>query len=284
MSTPPQDFEQLLAARFGTLTQHNAAESPATGSKTIDLLMQHRTHRSYLDQPISQATLDTILACTLSAPSKSDLQQVSIVQVEQPDLRQKIAALIPAMPWIGKAPVFLIFLADGHRIERICQQRGLPFANDNLDNFVAAISDASLALQNTITAAEAMGIGTCPISVIRDHMATIAELLQLPSRVVPLAGLCMGYPARTGFVSMRLPPAVVVHKNRYDQSQMDENIDAYDQRRDERFSIPTANQKYTDKLGVAEFYGWSEDKARQMSKPERAGVGDFVRAKGFSLS
>ncbi len=31
-------------------------------------------------------------------------------------------------------------------------------------------------------------------------------------------------------------------------------------------------------------YTWSEDKARQYSKPERANFGAFIRAKGFRLN
>lgn len=33
----------------------------------------------------------------------------------------------------------------------------------------------------------------------------------------------------------------------------------------------------------AEFYGWSEDKARQYWVSERADFGTFIRQKGFSL-
>jgi hypothetical protein len=36
-------------------------------------------------------------------------------------------------------------------------------------------------------------------------------------------------------------------------------------------------------LGVAPFYGWSEDKARQYSVPERADFGAYVRGRGFRL-
>ncbi|MEM7018725.1 MAG: nitroreductase family protein [Pseudomonadota bacterium] len=283
-STPLNDLWQ---ARFGfepeTALLKDDALANLPAGKAIELLLQHRTHRVFEDKPISDEVLNTLLGCTLSAPSKSDLQQGSIVIVDEPGLRGQIAELIPAMPWISSAPVFMIFLADGHRIERICKSRGKPFANDNLDNFLAAISDASLMLQNTIIAAEALGLGCCPISVIRDHMATVAELLHLPSRVVPLAGLCLGYPAREGFVSMRLPPAVTVHRNHYDVDQVDEGVNDYDRRRDARFSLPADRQKYKKDFGMAAFYGWSEDKARQMAKEERATVGQFAREHGFTL-
>ena len=102
--------------------------------------------------------------------------------------------------------------------------------------------------------------------------------------MVPLAGLCLGYPAREGHVSMRLPPDICIHKNAYSTHQLESAIDTYDQHRNARHRTPDAGQKYVKDYGVAEFYGWSEDKARQMSRAERTGVGKFARDSGFSLS
>ncbi len=59
-------------------------------------------------------------------------------------------------------------------------------------------------------------------------------------------------------------------------------IEAYDRRR--AAVPPYARQRYADEYGTAATYGWSEDKARQYSKPERADFGQFVRAKGFNLT
>ncbi|MEQ8693216.1 MAG: nitroreductase family protein, partial [Pseudomonadales bacterium] len=188
---PETQIDKLWQARFGG-TEAAPSErvlDQAACADTVRLLLRHRTHRAYINEPINEETLNAVLGCALSAPSKSDLQQLSIVVIDEPQLREKFAAMIPTMPWIKNAAAFLVFLADGHRIESLCAHRGKPFANDNLDNFLAAVSDASLALQNAITGAEALGLGCCPISVIRDHMSEVANLLTLPRRVVPLAGL-----------------------------------------------------------------------------------------------
>ena len=274
--------ETLLEQRFGDAWA-GATTAEAEGNEVVRLLLQHRTHRAYDRRPVSDEVLNTLLACAFSAPSKSDLQQASLVIVRDGERRQALAELIPSMPWIADAPVFMVFLADGYRIKLMCESRGKPFANDNLDNFLSAVSDASLVLANCMTAAEAMGLGCCPISVLRNHVGKVAEILELPDRVMPLAGLCIGYPAREGFVSMRLPIDVTVHTDRYQTAHVGEGIDGYDVCRDARFSIPADRQKYVDDYGTAEFYGWSEDKARQMSKEERGAVGEFARSHGFSL-
>jgi nitroreductase/FMN reductase [NAD(P)H] len=103
----------------------------------------------------------------------------------------------------------------------------------------------------------------------------------LPDWVFPVAGLCVGYPAEPGRISARLPLEVTVHVDRHDETHIKENIDDYDHRRHEL--LPYRRQRHAERYGKAEFYGWSEDKARQYAVPERADFGAFIRQKGFSL-
>ena len=72
-----------------------------------------------------------------------------------------------------------------------------------------------------------------------------------------------------------------MHTNTYDESRLKENIDAYDQRRHKLF--PLRKQRHPERYAEVAFYGWSEDKARHYSVPERADFGGFIRAKQFSL-
>ena len=74
-----------------------------------------------------------------------------------------------------------------------------------------------------------------------------------------------------------------MHTDRYDDSAMLAEVDAYDRRRDARFSTPPAQQRMTAEYGVAEFYGWSEDKARQYATPQRKQLAAFLKSKGFGL-
>jgi hypothetical protein len=94
----------------------------------------------------------------------------------------------------------------------------------------------------------------------------------------------VGYPSQPGWISMRLPPAVTVHTDRYDDSHLPDELEAYDRRREGRHATPRENQRYADRYGYTEPYGWSEDKARQYSVPERHNFGPFVRRQGFALA
>ena len=69
-----------------------------------------------------------------------------------------------------------------------------------------------------------MGLGCCPISVIRNHIEEVAQLLELPDFVFPVAGMTAGYPSDDGYLSLRLPPAVNVHINTYNDAQLEQEI------------------------------------------------------------
>jgi nitroreductase/FMN reductase [NAD(P)H] len=79
----------------------------------------------------------------------------------------------------------MVFCGDHRRIRRVSELRGRPFPNDTLDMFMNAAVDAGLVLQAFITAAEALGLGCCPISVVRNHVEKLAALLELPPGVFP---------------------------------------------------------------------------------------------------
>ena len=74
-----------------------------------------------------------------------------------------------------------------------------------------------------------------------------------------------------------------MHTDRYDDSALLAEIDAYDHRRDARFATLPEKQRMTKEFGTAEFYGWSEDKARQYATPQRKQLAGFLKSKGFGL-
>ena len=143
----------------------------------------------------------------MCAPSKSDLQQADILILREKAKRHAIADLLPEMPWLREAPVFLLFLANGRRVPFISRTRGKPFPNDHLDLFFNATVDAALVLATFMHAADAVGLGCCPISMIRNHAAAVSELVGLPEKVVPIAGMTVGWPAEEG---VHLAAAAVV--------------------------------------------------------------------------
>jgi nitroreductase/FMN reductase [NAD(P)H] len=273
------DLRQAYAERFGLEAQ---SAPPVEGPPALQRVLARATCRSFRPDALPEPLLRALLACAQSAPSKSDLQQYSIVVVEDGAARGEIASWLPAMPWVGEAPAFLVFCADMRRNQRVCAASERPHANNNLDTFLNATVDAALALGLFIAAAESAGLGCCPISYVRNHLPRITPLLDLPPGVFPIAGLCVGYPARSAAVSMRLPPNVVVHRDRYDDAT-DGEVRAYALRRLQREPIPPAKQKNAHVYGTTEAATWMDQVSRQLSLPERAEFREFLRGHGFAL-
>jgi FMN reductase [NAD(P)H] len=269
-----------LEARFGVAPELGGA---ADENASLRRILARRTHRQYADRPVPEPLVNLLTAAALSASSKSDFQQASIIRVIDGQKRAALAALIPSMPWIGAAPVFLVFCGDARRLERIGELRGHQQSNGRLEGFFNATVDAALVMQTFVLAAEAVGLGCCPISVIRNHVDQAAEILALPDKVFPVAGLCVGWPASQGHISLRLPPAVTVHVDAYDDAALADLVDAYDRRRDARHRLSREQQRAPQKFGYADFYGWSEDKARQAAQPEGDAFPPWLKQHGFTF-
>ena len=278
MSDLTQPVKSALSERFG---EQLAVESALPGLEELSRLARRSVHRRYLARDVAPDLLRLLCACALSAPSKSDLQQADILIIRDKTRQRAIADLLTEMPWVTEAPVFLVFLANGRRLQQISQLRGKPFPNNHLDLFFNATVDAAIVLATFLRAADAIGLGCCPISVIRDHARVIGEMLALPDKVVPVAGLTVGWPADAGGITPRLPLDLTLHEERFEEGDLAAHIDAYDHRR--AALRPHRNQRQPERFGRAEFYGWSEDKARQYAIPLRADFGTFVRGKGFRL-
>jgi nitroreductase/FMN reductase [NAD(P)H] len=114
-----------------------------------------------------------------------------------------------------------------------------------------------------VSAAELAGLGSCPISQIRDAVSKVDELLGLPDWVVPVAGLALGYPEAKEPLSARLAFAATVHTDRYDVDAVERELEAYDARRGR---------------------DWSGDKVKQYSKVTRADFGAYVSRKRYRLT
>ncbi len=274
-----KSIKDALDHRFGDFA--HAVDPRIAEQPFLQGLASRGVCRRFRDEKVPDAMIETLAALALSSPSKSDLQQRDVLIVDDPAIRGRINTLLADQDWIPKAPHLAIFLGNNRRLRQVHGWTGIPFANDHLDAFFNAAVDAGIALSAFVLAAEAAGIGCCPISVIRNHAAEVSDLLGLPDHVFPVAGLGFGWPAAPSYVSLRLPLSATVHRNRFTDCTR-EVVDGYDRRRNSVF--PYRVQRNVARFGTSPTYGWSEDKARQYGEPERADFGEFVNARGFKLT
>ncbi|MCP5080181.1 MAG: NADPH-dependent oxidoreductase [Alphaproteobacteria bacterium] len=272
----------LLEERFG---------APLSAPLTDDLpdawhmIAGRGSCRHFTDEPVSGSLIETLCALAFCSPSKSDLQQRDIILIEDERLRTVLNQLLTTGPlaqeWISKAPHILVFCGNNRRQRQIHQIRGKPFVNDHLDALFNPAVDAGIALAGFMQAAEAVGLGCCPISAIRNEAQQVSNLLGLPDHVFPVAGLALGWPKFPPRITMRLPLTATLHKDQFNEENISHDIEAYDQQRNAH--RPIGAQRDVETHGEVEAYGWSEDKARQYTKPEREHFGAFIKSKGFTL-
>jgi nitroreductase len=238
-------------------------------NQTIDTILQHRSIRQFTDQAIDAELLSSLLDCAIAASTSSFIQCVSIIRITQSDTRQKLAYLAGGQPYVETAAEFLVFCADFNRHQQIHPEAQLGFTEQTL---IGAV-DAALMAQNCLLAAESMGLGGVYIGGIRNNPEAVADVLALPQHVIPLFGLCLGYPSQAPEIKPRLPQSIIVHQEQYQQALNQPELQNYDEE---------VREYYRTRTGGNKEMSWSEQITTALSKEARPFMKDFINSKGFS--
>lgn len=211
---PSPDKATALAARYG------ADAVPAAGpwNDTLALLLDHRSIRGYRPDALPAGTLQTLMAAAQSAATSSNMQTWSVVAVADPEKRKALAKIANNQRHIEQCPLFLVFLADLSRLDRMAATEGIAFQGlPYAETFLVAAIDAALAAQNAVTAAESLGLATVYIGALRNDVEAVAKVIDLPKGAAGVFGLCVGYadPKAAAEVKPRLPQEAIVHFDRY---------------------------------------------------------------------
>ncbi|MFP7298240.1 NADPH-dependent oxidoreductase [Neobacillus niacini] len=192
-------------------------------NEVVKTMMTHRSIRHYSERKVRKEDLKTIIAAAQAAPSWVNGQHVTIISINDQDRRKKMAELAGNQKHIIEAPVFLVFCADFHRIKVACELEGTEFkASVNPDLLLVGAVDVGISISNAITAAESLGLGTVPIGGIRRSPLEYIELLNLPEYVIPVSGLCIGYPSDIPDLAPRLSMEAIFHQEKYNENIQDE--------------------------------------------------------------
>ncbi len=230
MARNDPDFSPAEAA----LTLRYGADRPAglLWNPVIAGLLAHRSVRAYLPHALPPGTIETLIAAAQSAATSSNLQLWSVIAVEDPARRARLAELAGGQHHIIEAPVILLFVADLARANLIAQDSGAAAEGyEFLESYTVAAIDAALAAQNAVVVAESLGLGTVYIGAMRNHPEEVAKLVGLPPHAVVVFGLVVGHPdpARPAAVKPRLPQSVVLHHETYALDAQREPIARYDE-------------------------------------------------------
>jgi nitroreductase len=174
--------------------------------------------RGYRPDALPTGTLETLIAAAQSAVTSSNLQTWSVIAVTDPAKKAALAKLCNNQKHIEQCPLFLVWLADISRNQRLGAEEGVTLeVMPYLETFVVAAIDAALAAQNAVIAAESLGLSNVYIGALRNNPLEVAEILGLPSGAMGVFGLCIGYaaPDVTNEVKPRLSQPAILYRERY---------------------------------------------------------------------
>ena len=234
---------------------------------TIDLLRQHRSIRHFSDEPISSAQREAILLAAQSASTSSLLQCASVVRITDKAKRQRLAELAGDQSWVTEAAEFWVLCADFNRHQQISEDAELGYA----EQLILGCVDTALLAQNAMVAAESLGLGGVFIGGLRNQPKAVSELLDLPKFVLPLFGLCLGWPADKPELKPRMPLSMLVHENGY-QPIEPETLATYDQHLLDYYQHRSSANRHET---------WSEMVERMITKESRPHMLAFLHQQGW---
>ena len=174
-------------------------------NETLGLLLNRRSIRAYEERPIGAEDKDLLLQATLRVPTAGNMMLYSIIEVSEQAAKDTLARTCDNQPFIARAPLVLLFLADYQRwfdfftlsgVEELSRRRGEPVRKPQEGDLFLACNDALIAAQTAVVAAESLGIGSCYIGDIMENYEAHRELFGLPQYVFPICMLCFGYPTQ----------------------------------------------------------------------------------------
>ena len=194
-------------------------------NQTIQDLFNRKSTRVFTDDPITEEERRIILESALQAPTAGNMTLYSILDIQEQDLKEELAKRCDNQPFIAKAPLVLIFLADFQKwydiFNACCEET--PVIGE-ADLFLAS-QDCVIAAQNAVVAAQSMGIGSCYIGDIMENFEINRELLHLPTYALPYSMVVFGRPTQQQ--KDRPKPKLfeledIVHVNTYHEKSIEE--------------------------------------------------------------
>jgi nitroreductase len=204
-------------------------------NETLRVLDNRKSLRGYDSKEISPEHKKWILHSAFRAPTAGNMMHYSIVEVADQKLKDRLVETCDNQPFIARAPLVLLFLADMQRwydlfeysgVPDMCRERGCQYTTPKESDLLLAVCDAMVAAQNAVIAAESLGIGSCYIGDIMENIEIHREMFELPKWVFPIALLCFGYPQREDRDSRSRTPRFSEHlvyfRDKYDRVDIKE--------------------------------------------------------------
>jgi nitroreductase len=241
--------------------------------------------RRFRKDPVGEDALNKILLAGQRSPSPGGFQAYSLVVVDDFEKLSRIGEAT-RQEFISKSPVLILVCVDIRRFRTMLNHLGHDYHLKHGAGLYAklfSIVEASIVAQSIATAALFLGLGSCFVGAIFYAMKEVSEVLGLPQGVIPLLGLCLGYPDEFPPVRPRWPFEVVVHRNKYNETTTEE-IDNYLRLADEAMKREGYYRKYSGReTSYTEHLKWKTQTSEWIEKHDRSAK-EFLVQNGLALT
>ncbi len=196
----------------------------------INNLLNRRSHRAFLEERINDKDLDLIKKATLQAPTAGNLTLYSIIEIENPSIKEKLSVLCDNQPMIKKAPHVWVFLADFNRwlkyfkLSNTETKTNTKIRKVNVGDLHLALQDSIIAAQSATVAIDELGYGSCYVGDIIENYEEVQQVLNLPAQAVPAAMLIFGKPKKKLTTPRERPDSQYIFFTDTYKNQSDEEI------------------------------------------------------------
>lgn len=253
--------------------------------KILEFLNSHTSCRKFSGKEISKEAEQIIIKTAQRSATSSNLHAYSIVGVRNQEKKNKLATLCGNQSHVAKSSLFLIFLADLHRLKRINENKGYDFNGNWTELFILATVDVSLVACRALQAAQAMDMGGVMVGGIRTNIEEVSQMLNLPDFTYPVMGMSLGYPEDTPKLKPRLPIDAVYFQEEYNAEQMDPAIKEYDEIIAELDYMKGREVDPDEYPNFSGRYSWIEHTARRMASKQkyayRPHMKEYLEKRGF---
>lgn len=180
-------FITVLAATAFMLTGcRNTPQETDKSAIVLEAIATRTSIRAYENKPVEADKVEKMLRAAMAAPSAINKQPWAFVVLDNRESLDHLADSLPRNKMLRTAPLAIVVCGD---MSKAIEGTGRGFW----------IQDASAATENMLLAAHALGLGAVWTGVYPDPIrtATVSATLGLPSHIIPLTVVPIGYPAES---------------------------------------------------------------------------------------
>lgn len=220
------------------------------GNETLKVIHSLRTiHGDFSDRQVPDKDVQTILGASIRAASASNMQTYSIIVVRDAATMQKLTGY--------RGSCLLLYCVDHNRTIDTAKHLGYDTHADNMEAFITAGINTTLAAQTAVIAARSMGIDSLLTNGIhRGNMERVWTILDLPqTSCFPLIALILGYPrTEPSHRKGRLTGPGIIHYEKFHQltkEELDKIVLQYEDK-----SMQLSQSEGWEKKGHKHYLDW----------------------------